>query len=126
MSIAKLSEIPLVPLTNKKFEELRNRADVRQKAGGTPELGDKYTESPTYTQAYTGCCDQFDLSDPTQRKLYGELVSKLYSGAEYIKLWEEKLPGSNGSFFVYISYLKVMTVYQTGNDLFDLKEGNND
>lgn len=125
MPVARLSDIPLVPLTNEKFEELRSRSDVRQQAGGTPELGDKHSDSPTYTQAYTGVCEQFDLSDPEHRKKYGELISKLYSGAEYIKLWEEKLPGTDGKFFIYISYVKVLTVYQTGNDLFDLKDSKN-
>ena len=122
MATPRLADIPIVPLSNAKFKELRTRSDVRQQAGGTPELGDKFIDSPTYTQACTGSCERFDLSDEEQRKAYGELLSKLCSGAEYIKLWEERIPSSEGKLLVYVSYLKVLTVYQTGNDLFDLRE----
>lgn len=118
------ADIPLVPLSNNKFSELLDRDDVRKPLGGTPELGDKHDEANLSTQAYTGKCDQFDLSIPEHRQRYAELTAKLLSGAEYMKLWEERIPGSDGKFYIYVTYVQVMTVFSTGNDRFDLNEDN--
>lgn len=118
----RLADISLVPLSNLKFDSLRARGDVKQDPGATPELGDKYDEANLSKQAYTGRCERFDLSDEKQRKKYAEITAKLLSGAEYVKLWEERLPGSNGEYYVYLTYAQVMTIYQTGNDKFDLHE----
>lgn len=122
MGTTRLADIPIVPLSNKKFEDLRQRDDVVSAVGGTPELGDRHSASAVLREAYTGMCDRFDLSKDDQRKAYAELTSKLYSGAEYVRLWEERIAGADGAYIVYVSYLRVMKVYQTGNDLFNLSE----
>ena len=116
------ADIPLGPLSNDKFDELRGSNLVRKRTGATPELGDRNDETSINTHAYTGRCEQFDLSDPAQRISYAELTAKLYSGAEYIRLWEERMPGDGGKYFVYVTYIQVMSVYQSGNDRFDLSE----
>lgn len=121
MSIARSADIALVPLSNDQFQDLRSRDDVRCQAGGTPEIGDKFDESPKLSHAFTGMCDRFDLSIPEDRAKYADLTAKLHAGAEYIKIWEERLPGNNGQYFVYVTYVQVMAVYQTGNDNFKLK-----
>lgn len=121
MSTAKLSDIPLVALPNDRFQDLRNREDVRCPAGGTPEIGDRFDESPRLSHAFTGKCERFDLSIPEDREKYAELTAQLQAGSEYIKIWEERIPGSDGKFFVYVTYMQVMAVYQTGNDNFKLK-----
>lgn len=122
MSTSRTSDIPLVPLSNGKFEELRWRDDVNQRIGATPELGDGNDDAHISTQVYTGKCEQFDLSDPVHRLKYGELSAKLLSGAEYVRLWEERVPAADGKYYVYVTYVQVMTVHKTGNDRFELSE----
>lgn len=122
MACTRVADIPIVPLSNSKFSQLRNLDDVNCPTGGTPELGDKHDDSAVMRQAYTGMCDRFDLSLEEDRKKYADLVSKLYSGTEYCRLWEERMPAQDGKYFVYVAYVQVMNVYQTGNDRFDLND----
>ena len=116
------SDVPLVPLSGPSFNKLRQREDVSKVAGGTPELGDKNGTLPKVSTALTGLCERFDLSDPIDRSRYGELSAKLFTGQEFVRLWEEKTTGPSGEIFVYVNYVQYMTVYTNGNDNFKLAE----
>ena len=122
MSGTRLADIPIVPLTNSKFEQLECMEDVYRPTGGTPEIGDKHDDSAVMRQAYTGMCDRFDLTQEKDRKAYAELIAKLFAGTEYVRLWEERTPAQDGKYYVYVAYVRVLNVYQTGNDSFDLND----
>ena len=117
------SEISLVPLSNAKFKELRQHAEVHEAPGVSPYLGSQAAETaPKQSTVYTGHCERFDLSDDKARQEYAALSAKLLAGVEYIRLWEDKLQDSGGKLIAYVSYVRVLSVYSTGNDNFDLKD----
>ena len=85
-------------------------------------LGDRHDVSPKTSYIYTGECERFNLSNDEDRAKYAELTAQLYSGMEYHKLWEERMPSPNGDLIAYISYIRFMQVYSNGNDNFNLQE----
>lgn len=116
------ADISLIPLSNAKFNQLRNHRDVEQTPGDTPKLGDRFDTAPKEQTVYTGHCERYDLSDDRQRLAYAELSAKLLSGTEYLRLWEDKVQDTNGKLIVYVSYVTLMSVYTTGKENFDLKD----
>lgn len=113
--MAKAQNIPLIPISASSFDCLRNRDDVATPAGETPVLGDDFN-SPDPAYAYAGFCEKFNLSDDSDRLKYAELSAKLYAGAEFIRLWEDRLP-VDGNINVFVAYIKVLKVFQDGNKL---------
>lgn len=116
------ADIPIVPLSSSKFTELRSRDDVKHSAGSTPSIGDRNDVSPRESFIFTGECERFNLSDEQDRRKYAELSAKLYSGAEYQRLWEERMTGAVGELIAYVSYVRYMQVYSNGNDNFNINE----
>ena len=117
----KSRDISLVPLSAQKFESLRQRSDVACPVGGVPRLGNTY-DDPRQSTAFAGYCERFDLATAEGRKAYADLSAKLLPGTELLKLWEERVPGPDGSILVYVSYVRVMEVFHTGTENFDLRE----
>ena len=117
----KSSEISLVPLSVDKFNVLRNRSDVVEKPDSAPTLGAKF-DNPKQSTVFTGFCDRFDLSTESGRAGYANLTARLLPGTELLKLWEERIPGPDGTIYVYISYVRVLDVFHTGTENFDLRE----
>lgn len=115
----KSSEIPLVPLSADRFAELRSRTDVVSKSGAVPRLGSTY-DNPKQTTAFAGFCERFDLSTEEGRSSYAELSAKLLPGTEVLRLWEERVHGPSGEIYIYVSYVKVLDVFQSGTENFEL------
>jgi hypothetical protein len=115
------SEISLVPLSNSKFKQLRDRPDIHENPGDSPYLGSASDKLKTKSTVYTGLCDRFDLSDSVQRSAYAALSAKLLSGSEYIRLWEDRVQEA-GAMVVYVSYVRTLSIYSTDNDNYDLKD----
>lgn len=113
------SEISLVPLSTAKFDSLRERDDVIAHSGEVPRLGSTY-DNPKQSTAFAGYCDRFDLSTEQGRADYAELSAKLLPNTELVRLWEERVTGPNGAIYIYVSYVRVLEVYQAGTENFDL------
>ena len=117
----KSSEISLVPLSSDKFNTLRNRKDVVIQDGRAPRLGSAYDNSKQST-VFSGFCDKFDLSTVEGRNAYADLSAKLLPGTELLRLWEERVHGPDGAIYIYVSYVRVLDVYQAGTESFDLRD----
>lgn len=117
----KSSDISLVPLSADKFNSLRTRVDVVPRDGQAPRLGVNHDGSKQST-VFTGFCDKFDLSTEDGRNGYAALSARLLPGTELLRLWEERVPGPNGTIYIYVSYVQVLDVYQTGTENFDLRD----
>lgn len=112
-------QLRIVPATADVTDRLKSRRDFVSSPGATPEVGDRNGERVVQNIAVTGNCDVFDLSKEEDRVKYAELSAKLFSGTEYIKLWEEKtMQGS--ALIVYVSYINYMNVYQTASNVINL------
>lgn len=109
----KPGDIRLVPVSSSRMEQLRKRDDYKSVPGAVPSAGSITTDNVLRQTAVEGVCDMFDLSNQEDRTKYAELSAKLRVGADCDKLWEEHIKGDAGKLYVYVSYLRVMTVNQT-------------
>ena len=112
-------QLRIVPLTGEATERLKARSDYVSSPGATPEVGDRNGERVSKDITVVGNCDVFDLSKDEDRVKYAELSAKLFSGTEFIRLWEEKtMQGS--ALIVYVSYINYMNVYQSATNVINL------
>lgn len=109
--MAKPSDINLIPLKPSVLSSLEDRADYVNIPGRTPEIGDK-AMADTKEVGFSGYCDCFDLSDPSDRAEYAELSAKCFNGSEYIRLWEERVV-ADGNIKVFVNYIKYINVNQS-------------
>ena len=115
------SQLRIVPTTKKVTEKLASRADYVSEPGVTPEVGDKNSAGVRQDVAIVGECARFDLSDTSDRCKYAELSARLFSGADCVKLWEERIH-SNDSVVVFISYINYTNVFQNSSHTINLKD----
>jgi hypothetical protein len=109
----KPGDVRLVPVSSARMEQLRKRDDYKSVPGSIPCAGTTSTDNVIKQTAVEGVCDMFDLTVPEDRTKYAELSAKLRVGADCDKLWEEHIRGDAGKLYVYVSYLRVLTVNQT-------------
>ena len=115
------SQLRIVPTTKKVTDKLTEREDYVSTPGATPEVGNKNAEGVRQDVAVVGECVRFDLSDSSDRAKYAELAARMFSGADCIKLWEERIH-NNGSIIVFVSYINYTNVFQNTTHTINLKD----
>lgn len=117
----KPSQLRIIPTTTKVVEGLKLREDYVNSPGSTPSVGIKGKDTTSQDVPVVGKCERFDLSEQKDREAYACLTARLFSGADCIKLWEEKTQ-QNGALIVYVCYINYMNVFQNPAHHINFKE----
>lgn len=117
----KPTQIRIVATSSTVTDRLATREDYIAVPGTTPEVGDKNAGGVTQDVAVVGECKRFDLANESDRVAYAELAARLFSGADCIKLWEERIH-KDGSIVVFVSYINYTNVFQTPTNTIKLKD----
>ena len=117
----KPTQIRIVATSSAVTDRLTTREDYVAVPGTTPEVGDKNAGGVMQDVAVVGECERFDLSDESDRASYANLAARMFSGADCIKLWEERIH-KDGSIVVFVSYINYTNVFQTPTRTIKLKD----
>ncbi len=119
------SQLRIVATSSDTANKLASRADYVSVPGITPEVGDKNGPGVRQDVAVVGECKRFDLSDESDRAAYAELAARMFSGADCIKLWEERVHNGD-SIIIFVSYINYTNVFQSTSRTINLKDRHND